>query len=124
MVLLPDGFVQLDRLPGYYWNVIDKQLYSCKSGILKPMVKKKAYRGHIPGGGYVDAKEGYQVSVNGIHKKISYQWLLNIKVPVTTQVFPVTAGGVQCPHDNQLWNILFTSGHCKDCGTALQGNTK
>lgn len=122
MVVLPDGFVQLDRYPGYYWNVIDKKLYSCKSGILKPMVMKKAYRGPLPNGRFVNAKEGYSVSVNGIHKKISHQWLLNVTVPIPTQVVPVTAADIpECKHMSSLWDVEMTSGHCSICGLALNG---
>lgn len=128
MIQLPEGFIQL-RYPGYYWNVNDKTLYSCKqTGVLKPMVMKKAYRGPVAGGRFVDASEGYSISVNGIHKKLSYQWLCSLKVPNTTQIFPVAdplhKPDTKCNHDRQLWKMDFSSGHCQECGTTLQGNPK
>lgn len=127
MIQLPEGFIQL-RYPGYYWNVNDKKLYSCKqTGVLRPMTPTKAYRGVVPGGKFVDAQAGYKISVNGIHKKLSYQWLCSLKVSNTTQFFPIAdakQSTERCAHPRQLWKIDFSSGHCQDCGTTLQGNVK
>ena len=38
MVTLPDNFT-MTKYPGYFWNVLDKKLYSIKvTGELKPLV--------------------------------------------------------------------------------------
>jgi len=36
LVTLPPGFVAI-KFPGYFWNLRTKQLYSIKSGLLKPI---------------------------------------------------------------------------------------
>ena len=65
MVTLPKDFVAT-RYPGYFWNVVEKKLYSIKvTGELRPMAFHKG--GNF---GWVRVEPGYQISVKG--KKRTY----------------------------------------------------
>jgi hypothetical protein len=65
MVTLPKEFVAT-RHPGYFWNVVEKKLYSIKvTGELRPMAFHKG--GNF---GWVRVEPGYQISVKG--KKRTY----------------------------------------------------
>lgn len=67
-VQLPENFVGVKRYPGYFYNTEDKQLYSLKSGILKPLkLQKPYYRMNI---GY-----HYNISINGWRKNIPVSFL-------------------------------------------------
>lgn len=70
MVTLPKDFVAT-RFPGYFWNVAEKKLYSIKvTGELRPMAFHKGIR--IYGR---DIEPGYQISVNGIKRRYTLQYL-------------------------------------------------
>jgi hypothetical protein len=70
MVTLPKDFVAT-RYSGYFWNVVEKKLYSLKvSGELQPMAFHKGgtFYGytHLP---------GYQISVKGVRRKYTMDYL-------------------------------------------------
>lgn len=89
MIQFPHSFVQLERYPGYYWNVEEKRLYSLKvSGVLTPMKLKRAYRGPDGRGGFIDTEAGYQISVDGVRRKLTQRYLSTIKVPQEVQIVP------------------------------------
>lgn len=88
MVQFPPSFVQLDRYPGYYWNVDDQQLYSIKSGVLSPIKIKQAYRGPTRGG-FIDTEAGYVISINGQRRKLTQRYLSTIGLMPDTQLVPM-----------------------------------
>ncbi len=70
MVTLPIDFVAT-RYPGYFWNVTEKKLYSLKvTGELKPMAFFK-------GGTFYGVRHdpGYKISVNGVRRKYTMDYL-------------------------------------------------
>ena len=93
MIKFPDGMVQLDRFPGYYWVPVKQELYSCKvGGVLRKLTMKKAFRGYIKGA-YFDVPDGWDVSVNGQRRFITLIYL-NRQYPIgvdesITQTFPM-----------------------------------
>lgn len=90
MVVLPSGFVQLDHLPGYYWHVEQKKLYSVKvSGVLTPLKLRKAFSGFVRGT-RVETPAGYAVSKQGRRRFVSLEYLEKLQVPAQTQEFPAT----------------------------------
>lgn len=89
MIQFPPSFVQLDRYPGYYWNVQEQKLYSAKSGVLKPLHFMKAFNGYSKFlRRNVDFKAGYHISVNGVKIKLNLEDLRLLKVPAHVQIFP------------------------------------
>jgi hypothetical protein len=74
MVTLPKEFVAT-RYPGYFWNVVEKKLYSLKvTGELKPMAFFK-------GGTWygISHEPGYKLSVNGVRRKYTMDYLNKLK---------------------------------------------
>ena len=70
MVTLPKEFVAT-RHPGYFWNVVEKKLYSIKvTGELRPMAFHKG--GNF---GWVRVEPGYQISVNGRKRRFTMGYL-------------------------------------------------
>jgi hypothetical protein len=70
MVTLPKEFVAT-RYPGYFWNVVEKKLYSIKvTGELRPMAFHKG--GNF---GWVRVEPGYQISVNGRKRRFTMEYL-------------------------------------------------
>jgi hypothetical protein len=70
MVTLPKDFVAT-RYPGYFWNVVEKKLYSIKvTGELKPMAFFK-------GGTWYGVRHepGYKLSVSGQRRKYTMGYL-------------------------------------------------
>lgn len=67
-VKLPKQFVST-RWPGYYWNIKEERLYSCKiSGVLRPLT--------LQDNSFVQWKFGgpiYQISINGKSKVVSHR---------------------------------------------------
>ena len=84
MIIFPVNFIQLPKYPGYYYNIVDKLLYSCKSGELKPLTISKQYwtKGKL-------IPEGYRVSIKGVRRLISISDLLQTKFPEEVQIFPI-----------------------------------
>jgi hypothetical protein len=82
MIIFPFEF-RKTKFPGYFYNVQDKKLYSIKSGVLKPIVKKK--RWYSPTlRQWMEAH--YQVSVNGVRQSVSDRYLEMItKNPIKTE---------------------------------------
>ena len=81
MVRFPSEYVKT-KFPGYYWNVETQELYTIKvTGVLRPMKKHKAFCGYA-NGTFLDIKEGYGISVNGIRRSLTVEYLktLNAKV--------------------------------------------
>lgn len=74
MVTLPKDFVAT-RYPGYFWNVVEKKLYSIKvTGELRPM---KFVRGGCFYGR--DVAPGYRLSVDGKKRKYTMSYLNRLK---------------------------------------------
>ena len=74
MVTLPKDFVAT-RYPGYFWNVVEKKLYSIKvTGELKPMAFHKG--GNF---GWIRVEPGYQISVKGKKRKYTMEYLGSLK---------------------------------------------
>jgi hypothetical protein len=70
MVTLPKDFVAT-RYPGYFWNVVERKLYSLKvTGELRPMAFHKG--GNF---GWVRVEPGYQISVNGRKRRFTMGYL-------------------------------------------------
>jgi hypothetical protein len=70
MVTLPKEFVAT-RYPGYFWNVVEKKLYSIKvTGELRPMAFFK-------GGTWYGVRHepGYKLSVNGQRRRYTMEYL-------------------------------------------------
>ena len=88
MVVFPEGFVQLDRYPGYYWSADDCKLYSCKvHGVLRPLKLHRRFINHKTG---VDVPEGYHISVKGRRMSLSVAAIMAIVKTrkMGTQIFP------------------------------------
>lgn len=80
MVTLPKEFVAT-RYPGYFWNVVERKLYSLKvTGELHPMAFHKGGRfyGRI-------IEPGYSISVNGRKRKYTMEYLGSLKATDTIQ---------------------------------------
>ena len=72
MVRLPEGFLKT-KYPGYFYNYEDTQLYSIKSGILKPL---KYYRGGFFNG--VQHLPGYRISVKSRRILVTMNYLNSV----------------------------------------------
>lgn len=74
MVTLPVDFVAT-RYPGYFWNVVEKKLYSIKvTGELKPLAFQKG--GNF---GWVKVPPGYKISVKGQKRMFTMDYLNSLK---------------------------------------------
>lgn len=74
MIVLPSEFV-MTRYPGYFWNIIEKKLYSIKvTGELRPMTFDKGGRFYGR-----DIVPGYRISVNGQKRKLTMEYLGTLK---------------------------------------------
>lgn len=71
MIVFPFEF-RATRFPGYFYNVLDKKLYSIKTGELKPLVKKKRWYS-VKLRKWVESH--YVVSVNGNRHSVSDRYL-------------------------------------------------
>ena len=70
MVTLPKDFVAT-KYPGYFWNVVEKKLYSLKvTGELRALT---FYRGGWFYGRMIEP--GYSISVNGLRKRYTMTYL-------------------------------------------------
>lgn len=79
MVTLPKDFVAT-RYPGYFWNVVEKKLYSVKvTGELKAMA---FYKGGFFYGNKIEP--GYQISVKGRKRTFPLTYLTSLKA--TTEI--------------------------------------
>ena len=84
MVTLPKDFVAT-RYPGYFWNVVERKLYSLKvTGELKPMAFHK-------GGTFYGNRiePGYQISVGGYKRTYPMSYLSSLKATPDIQEIPV-----------------------------------
>jgi hypothetical protein len=80
MVTLPVEFVAT-RYPGYFWNTVEKKLYSVKvTGELRPMA---FHRGGLFFGNRVEP--GYQISVNGRKRTYPMSYLNSLKATTAIQ---------------------------------------
>jgi hypothetical protein len=85
MVTLPKDFVAT-RYPGYFWNVVEKKLYSIKiTGELKPMTFDKGGRFYGR-----DILPGYRISVNGRKGKMTMEYLGKLKATNEIQEIGIT----------------------------------
>ncbi len=84
MVTLPKEFVAT-RYPGYFWNVAEQKLYTLKvTGELKPMAFFK-------GGTWYGVRHdpGYKLSVNGVRRKYTMDYLTSLTATNEIQVIGV-----------------------------------
>ena len=84
MVTLPTEFVAT-RYPGYFWNVKERKLYSLKvTGELRPMAFFK-------GGTFYGVRHdpGYKLSVNGVRRKYTMDYLNSLKATDAVQEIKV-----------------------------------
>lgn len=84
MVTLPKDFVAT-RYSGYFWNVKEKRLYTIKvTGELRPMAFN-------PGGRFygVTHLPGYQISVKGMKRKLTMDYLGTLKATEAIQEIKV-----------------------------------
>lgn len=80
MITLPPQFAAT-CYPGYYWNVIERKLYSIKvSGILTPIKYTKA-------SAFTEGREGYRVSVGGQRRWLTLPYLRTLDL--TDKFIPV-----------------------------------
>jgi len=85
MVTLPDNFT-MTKYPGYFWNVLDKKLYSIKvTGELKPLV---FFRGGRFNG--FDFRPGYKISYKGVRKTLTLDYLSTLRVSNKRQIIPIS----------------------------------
>jgi hypothetical protein len=70
MITLPNNFVAI-RYPGYFWHVVERKLYSIKSGTLRRLKLVGPNR-------WNKYHSGYQVSHNGAHQWLRYKYLENL----------------------------------------------
>jgi hypothetical protein len=80
MVTLPKDFVAT-RYPGYFWNVVEKKLYSIKiTGELRPMTLQRggSWYGHV-------IEPGYQISVRGQKRRLTMKYLCSLKATKAIQ---------------------------------------
>lgn len=77
IVKLPLGFVGLKRYPGYYWHKEREQLYSLKSGELKPLKLQKGTFFIYSIGESIGPH--YSISVKGFRKILTKNRLLNLR---------------------------------------------
>lgn len=83
MIIFSQDFVQIDKFPGYYWNIKAQALYSCKSGLLKKLLNGVFFwKGKA-------IAERYKISHNGIVHYLLVKDLIKLKVPSETQIFPI-----------------------------------
>lgn len=84
MVTLPSDFVAT-LYPGYFWNVVEKKLYSLKvTGELRPM---KFDKGGFFYGHQVDP--GYRISVNGRKMRYPMSYLDSLTPTTDIQEIPL-----------------------------------
>ena len=81
MVTLPIQFVALP-IPGYFWNLDDKVVYSIKSGILKKLAPCVYYSSY-----YRQVRRGWKVSNNG--RKVFFDKQDLVKLTPADSVIPV-----------------------------------
>ena len=80
MVVLPKDFVET-KYPGYFFNVVDENLYSVKvTGTLKPLAKSRPNQ-------FNHFRTGWGVSVRGNHRWLDLEELRRIKPKPT--IYPV-----------------------------------
>ena len=83
MITLPPEFTAT-KYPGYFWNTVNKKLYSIKiGGVLRPLCRCSPNQFNY-------GEPGYKVSVNGEKKYIWEKTLMKLKtkdsvIPVQQQ---------------------------------------
>lgn len=86
MVTLPKDFVAT-RYPGYFWNVVEKKLYSIKvSGELRPIKFHKG--GNF---GWIRVEPGYQISVKGRKRRYTMDYLESLTATNSIQEIGIAA---------------------------------
>lgn len=79
MIVLPPGLVSI-KYPGYFFDLNERKLYSIKSGILRQVKKRKAFRNY---------PSRWIISNNGIRIPLSDKYLSNLKFPKMVEIFPM-----------------------------------
>lgn len=85
MITFPPEFTAI-KYPGYFWNTLDKRLYSIKiGGVLRPLYLCKPNKFNY-------GEAGYKISVDGKKKYIWEKTLLKTKpkdsvIPVQLTLF-------------------------------------
>lgn len=78
MIVLPPNLVAT-KFPGYYWDVLEKKLYSIKvSGTLTEMKFQKG-RHLMINGYYKYIPDGYRVSFKGKTHRYTMEYLRSLK---------------------------------------------
>lgn len=78
-VTLPPELVAI-KFPGYFFHVVEQQLYSLKSGVLKPLHRHN-------GNPWNDYHPGYTISHKGVKIYMREDWLISkTKQPQLTTV--------------------------------------
>ena len=86
MITFPPEYVKI-KYPGYFWNVNTQQLYSIKSGKVKPL--------KLNSGNWLSRTTGrvigphYQVSVEGVKRYILIEKLKQLAIPTTNEVVDI-----------------------------------
>ncbi len=85
MVTLPVDFVAT-KYPGYFWNVVEKKLYSIKvTGELKAMTFQKG--GNF---GWIKVPPGYKISVKGQRRMYTMDYLNKLTATKDIQEIGIT----------------------------------
>jgi hypothetical protein len=85
MIIFPAEYVKT-KYPGYFWNINTKQLYSIKSGALKPLKLNKG--GFVPYR-YITLPPHYQVSVQGVKRYLLLDDLVKLTIPVQNEIVDI-----------------------------------
>ena len=86
MITFPPEYIKI-KYPGYFWNTQTRQLYSIKSGKLKPL--------KLNSGNWLSRSTGrvigphYQVSVEGVKRYLLIEKLQSLPVPSVNEVVDI-----------------------------------
>ena len=90
MVKFPKHFVQLTKLPGYYWNTEEKHLYSIKmTGVLHKLTKSKGFCGFVRGS-KINSPPGWRISKEGWRRTVTTEDIEKmVEKESKQQIFPM-----------------------------------
>ena len=96
MITFPPYFTAI-KFPGYFWNTVDKQLYTIKvTGILRPLKRNRPNK-------YNKFIDSYRISVGGCSLDIPVTYLKSLKhepsvIPVQDDWIPNTGFAPKCEY--------------------------
>lgn len=79
MVILPKNLTAL-KYPGYFWDTVNHELYSCKTGVLKKIKRQRPNY-------FNKYKTCYQISHEGRRRLLVVEYLK--KLPLKGSTFPI-----------------------------------